>query len=103
MKTAAFAAFLALAGSLAGAPAQAAPDGGGQRTLAQGESRCGIPPMKPMSCLNGAWVCRCRGSGQICDWDLIGCETAPGAPRRPGETRPGFDWNTPSWPDTPQR
>lgn len=61
-------------------------------TLAQTESRCGPRPMKPMSCLNGTWVCRCRGSGQVCDWELIGCQTTPGTSRPLGESNwPGSD------------
>jgi hypothetical protein len=47
--------------------------------------------MKPSSCLGGQWICRCYGGGQVCDWELINCETVPGTPRRPGETRPGLD------------
>lgn len=74
---------------LAPLPATAEPT---HPTLAQAESRCGPRPMKPMSCLNGAWVCRCRGSGQVCDWELIGCQTTPGTSRPLGESsRPSSD------------
>ncbi len=102
MKTAAMVAFLALAGALAGASAQAAPADTVQRWLAQADSRCGTPPMKPTSCLTGTWVCRCRGSGQVCDWELIGCEPLPGTPRRPDQPRSGYD-SPPLWPNTPDR
>ncbi len=102
MKTAVFVAFLAFAGALAGTPALAAPADNGRQTLAQGGSRCGAPPMKPTSCLTGTWVCHCQGSGQICDWELIGCESVPGTPRRPDQPRSGYD-SPPLWPNTPDR
>jgi hypothetical protein len=102
MKTAAFVALLALAGALAGAPVQAAPAQGGQSTLAQSASGCGTPPMKPTSCLSGSWVCHCQGSGQICDWELIGCDTAPGIPRRSDQPRQRYT-SPPLWPDAPDR
>lgn len=68
----------------------------GQTVIAQTESRCGPRPMKPMSCLNGAWVCQCRGSGQVCNWELIGCQTTPGTSRPLGESnRPSLDPHRP--------
>jgi hypothetical protein len=82
MKTSVLLIFLIL-GGLAAIPATAEPV---RSTVAQTESRCGPRPMKPMSCLNGAWVCRCRGSGQVCDWELIGCSITPGTPRPSGES-----------------
>jgi hypothetical protein len=68
----------------------AAPAAGAERPLvAQSGGQCvSPPPMKPSSCLAGQWICRCYGGGQVCDWDLVNCETVPGTPRRPGETRP---------------
>jgi len=82
MKICALLAFLFL-GGLATIPASAEPM---RSTVAQAVSRCGPRPMKPMSCLNGAWVCRCRGSGQVCDWELIGCSVTPGTSRPLGES-----------------
>jgi hypothetical protein len=87
---------------LAAAAAQAG-DGTADRDMAQA-SRCGPRPMKPSSCLNGAWVCRCHASGQICDWELVGCGTGdrlkPGSSdRRPKTTTP----NDPARPGTYNR
>jgi hypothetical protein len=81
MKTSALLALFIL-GGLVAVPANAEPT---RTDIAQSESRCGPRPMKPMSCLNGAWVCRCRGSGQVCNWELIGCQTTPGTSRPLGE------------------
>lgn len=102
MKTAAIVAFLTLAGALASVPAVAAQANGGRQTLAQNQSSCGTPPMKPTSCLTGTWVCRCRGSGQVCGWELVGCEPVPGTPRRPDQPRSPLH-STPLWPNQPNR
>jgi len=67
----------------------APPAAGGQTPvpdLAQAE-RCGPRPMKPASCLNGGWVCRCRASGQVCEWELIGCGPSEGLAPRPDDRR----------------
>lgn len=97
MKTSALLALLIL-GGLVAVPAAAEPT---RSTVAQTESRCGPQPMKPMSCLNGAWVCRCRGSGQVCDWELIGCEIVPRPSRPLGESSGSV--LDPRRPDTPGR
>jgi len=55
--------------------------------LAQAE-RCGPPPMKPSSCLNGAWICRCRTGGQICEWELVGCSPPGSLAPRPDKRHP---------------
>jgi len=65
--------------------------------LAQVE-RCGPQPMKPMSCLSGTWLCRCYASGQICEWELVGCGAPGSLPPRPGEAHP-----PPAQPDDPAR
>jgi len=97
MKTSALLALLILGGLVAIAAA-AEPV---RSTVAQAQSRCGPRPMKPMSCLNGAWVCRCRGSGQVCDWELIGCQVTPGPSRPRGES--GGSILYPQQPGTPGR
>jgi len=74
------------------AMAAVAAPGAERPVMAQSGGQCvSPPPMKPSSCLGGQWICRCYGGGQVCDWELINCETVPGTPRRPGETRPGLD------------
>jgi hypothetical protein len=62
--------------------------------LAQ-DDRCGPPPMKQMSCLTGTWVCRCQASGQVCDWELVGCFSRPGSPLPEDVIRPTIE---PTWP-----
>lgn len=79
----------ALLAGLPGAAAHAAASG--PSTLAQRDSPCGPPPMKPTSCLTGTWVCRCTSGGQACAWDLVGCDIAPGMPRHPNDTPPPQD------------
>lgn len=102
MKLAIGAAFLA-AGLLANAATAAdAPRPAGQtlaQTLAQSGDRCGVKPMRPMDCLHGSWVCSCQASGQICDWELIGCMPPPGT-QRPTDRRPEFEPANP-WPRQP--
>jgi hypothetical protein len=96
MKTALCLLILACA-SLPAAPA-AADNGTTPRPgLAQTE-RCGPRPMKPSSCLNGAWVCRCRAEGRICDWELIGCSVPDSVKPHPDGRRP-----LPSSPEDPAR
>lgn len=36
---------------------------------AQISASCGIAPLKPMTCMNGHWVCNCDQHGQ-CSWVL---------------------------------
>ena len=90
LRTAALACLLLLAG-----PAAYAADGDAPRPSVLPDDRCGPKPMQPMDCLTGTWICRCRGSGQVCDWELVGCFTRPGDPA-PGSTiRPDVE---PTWP-----
>jgi len=97
MEAVAFLSVLACAGLLAGPPAYGADATASRPDLAQGD-RCGPQPMKPMSCLSGAWICRCHAGGQICEWELVGCEFPGSLPPRPGEPRSG-----PPRPDDPAR
>jgi hypothetical protein len=79
---------LALAGTaLLAGPAALAGGMTPRPDLAQAQ-RCGPRPMKPSSCLNGAWICRCHTGGQICEWELVGCSPSDSLMPRPDGRHP---------------